>query len=52
MANYKVVSDMVAGKNPGDTITEDELVGVNVDALIAAGHIADGGTKSTKADKE
>jgi len=51
MANYKVVSELVAGKNPGDTITDQELEGCNIDALIEAGHIV-GETKSTKAEKE
>lgn len=51
MASYKVLSDLVTGKKPGDTITDDELLGCNVEALIAGGHIA-ADTKSTKADKE
>lgn len=51
MANYKVVSDLVSGKKTGETITDEELVGCNVDALLAGGHIA-ADTKSTKADKE
>lgn len=52
MASYKVISDLVDGKNPGDTITDDELVGCNVDALIAAGHISGEPSKPNKADKE
>lgn len=36
---FKVVSDIVAGKNPGDTITAEELEGINIDALLEAGHI-------------
>jgi len=40
MAQYKVVSAKLSGKNPGDLISDDELVGVNVDALIEGGHIA------------
>lgn len=51
MANYKVISDLVTGKNPGDTITDDELLGCNVEALIEGGHLAVD-TKPTKADKE
>lgn len=51
MASFKVVSDLVDGKKPGDTITDEELVGCNVDALIAAGHIT-GETSSKKSDKE
>ncbi len=52
MASYKVVSDLVDGKKPGDTITDEELFGCNVDALIAAGHLSDGAIKPNKADKE
>lgn len=50
MASYKVISDLVAGKQPGDTITDEELLGCNVEALIEGGHVAE--TKPTKADKE
>lgn len=51
MASFKVVSDLVDGKKPGDTITDEELLGCNVDALIAAGHIT-GETSNKKSDKE
>lgn len=40
MATYKVLSDLVAGKAQGDSITSEELEGSNIDALIEAGHIA------------
>lgn len=52
MASYKVVSDLVSGKKAGDTITDEELVGCNVDALIQGGHIAAESTSKTKAEKE
>lgn len=51
MASYKIASDMIAGKQPGDTISEQELEGCNIDALVEAGHLV-GETKSSKADKE
>ena len=51
MANYKVASDSVAGKQPGDVITEQELEGCNIEALVEAGHIV-GESKPSKADKE
>ena len=51
MANYKVVSEIVAGKKPGDTITDQELEGSSIEALIEAGHIV-GESKSNKAEKE
>jgi hypothetical protein len=37
---YKVLSGRLVGHEPGDTVTEDELVGANVAALVAAGHLA------------
>jgi hypothetical protein len=40
MATYKVLADNIAGKQPGDTITDDELVGANIEALIESGHLA------------
>ena len=39
---YTVISHaLVSGKTFGDSLTEEELLteGVNIDALIAAGHI-------------
>lgn len=46
MASYKVTSELVAGKSLGDTITDDELQGSSIEALISAGHIEP--TKTTK----
>jgi len=47
MATYKVTSELVAGKSSlGDTITDDELQGSSIEALISAGHIEP--TKTTK----
>jgi hypothetical protein len=51
MASYKVVSEIVAGKKPGDTITDQELEGSSIEALIEAGHIV-GEPTTTKAAKE
>ncbi|CAB4179957.1 hypothetical protein UFOVP1054_16 [uncultured Caudovirales phage] len=50
MATYKVTSEIVSGKSLGDTITDDELEGSSVEALIIAGHIAPT-TKTTKKDE-
>ena len=52
MASYKVVSDLVDGKKAGDTITDEELLGCNVEALIEAGHIAGETQPKPKAEKE
>lgn len=46
--NYKVITDRLAGHEPGDTITEADLEGANIDALIEAGHIS----KNTPKKKE
>lgn len=41
MATYRIVGHRrVAGHQPGETVTETELVGADVPALIAAGHLA------------
>ena len=50
MAIYKVISELVSGKTPGDTITDEELNGLSVDALIEAGHITKTTTKKVEAD--
>jgi hypothetical protein len=50
MATYKVISEIVLGKSPGDTITDEELSGSSIEALINAGHIAST-TKTTKKDE-
>lgn len=51
MASYKIVSDMIPGKQPGDTISDQDLEGCNIEALVEAGHLV-GDPKSSKADKE
>ena len=50
MAAYKVISELVSGKSPGDTITDEELEGVSVEALIAAGHITKTTIKKVEAE--
>ena len=39
MTKYKVSSRRVAGRSIGDELTAAELAGVNIDALVAAGHV-------------
>jgi hypothetical protein len=39
MATYKVTSDRFSGKKLGDTVTSSDLDGLNVDALLSAGHL-------------
>jgi len=48
MASYKVLTDLIDGKNAGDIISDDELQGCNIDALFAAGHLAEPTTKKTE----
>lgn len=51
MATYKITSDReIAGKTAGEIVTDDDLAGSNVVALIEAGHITK--TKTTKLDTE
>ena len=52
MASYKIMTDRIADKKAGDTVTDEELVGCNVDALIEAGHLSAANNKPSKADKE
>ncbi|HEY7824866.1 MAG TPA: hypothetical protein VIG24_18650 [Acidimicrobiia bacterium] len=41
MAVYRIVgAHKVAGFTPGETVTSDDLVGVDVQALVAGGHLA------------
>lgn len=39
MTKYKVTSRRVAGRSIGDELTAADLAGVNIDALVAAGHV-------------
>lgn len=36
---YQITSEGFTGKEPGEIVTEDELEGCNIPALIEAGHI-------------
>lgn len=38
---YKVQTDRLAGQEKGATVTVKQLLGVNIDALLAAGHLAE-----------
>jgi len=40
MANYIVTSTRLAGFKPGDVVSSDDLDGVNIEALVEAGHIS------------
>lgn len=48
MTTYKVISDNLSGHQAGDTVTDEDLAGVNIAALIDGGHI----TPNSKPKKE
>ena len=48
--DYKIISDMVAGKPNGETLTEKELEGANIEALISAGHLQEINSTQKKED--
>lgn len=48
MAQYKVTSHRLVGHNEGSLVSDNDLVGANINALIEAGHIAEVGSKSPK----
>ena len=51
MASYKVIGDrQVAGVNPGESVSDDDLDGINISALIEAGPLE--APKSAKAEKK
>jgi hypothetical protein len=49
MATYKVTSDRLANKKRGDLLSSDDAGDLNIDALIAAGHLEL--ARVTKSDK-
>ena len=53
MTTYKVSSDRLAGHEKGSTVHADELEGVNIEALLEGGHLAEQKTtKAARAEKE
>ena len=45
MANYVVTSNRLSGFERGQTVTDQDLKGVDIEALLDAGHLS---TQSTK----
>jgi len=39
MANFRIVSENLTIGKKGDTLSEDALDGLNIEALIAGGHL-------------
>jgi hypothetical protein len=50
VSTYKIVGPLpVAGKQPGEDVTTDDLEGCDVVHLVEAGHIAPTGKSTNKA---
>lgn len=48
MASYKISGTRpVAGKQPGETLTDEELDGCNIGALLEGGHLTPATTTKT-----
>ena len=52
MTSYMVTSDRLGGFKRGDTVTDKDLEGVDVEALIDAGHISTQSTKKSGKTKD
>ena len=53
MSNFRITSNNTTLGNSGDTISDAELVGLNVEALIEGGHIEPIAVKAPKSkDKD
>ena len=52
MSTYKITSDNTVLGKAGDSVTADDLAGLNVDALIEGGHIAPVSVSSRKTEKK
>lgn len=52
MSTYRITSDNTTLGKHGETVTADNLAGLNVDALIAGGHIEPVSVGSRKSDKK
>jgi len=51
MAQFKVVSARLVGHQQGSLVSENDLNGANIAALIEAGHIAEIGSKPSKKEQ-
>ena len=58
MTNYVVISNRLSGFKRGETVTDQDLQGVDIEALLDAGHISaqiikkPAKTKDTETDKD
>lgn len=51
MTTYKITSNKTSLGKPGETVSGDDLAGLNVEALVSAGHI-EPASISKKQDKK
>lgn len=52
MSTYKITSIKTSLGKQGETVTADDLAGLNVDALVSAGHLEPVSISSKKSDKK
>ena len=52
MANYIVTSARLAGFKPGDIVTDSDLDGSSIEALIESGHISTHTVKKSAKTKD
>ena len=52
MTSYMVTSDRLGGFKRGDTVTDKDLEGVDVEALVDAGHLSTQSTKKSGKTKD
>lgn len=52
MAQYKVTSDRLADHKEGALVSENDLPGANINALIEAGHLSEIGSKANKKQEQ
>lgn len=51
MANFKIASNKIAGREAGSVVRDTDLVGVNIAALVEAGHLLPVSGREAKQDK-
>lgn len=52
MSTYKIVSDRFALGKQGANVSADALEGLNVDALVAGGHLEPASVSNRKTEKK
>jgi hypothetical protein len=51
MATYQIASSRVSGHQLGDIVTDDDLSGINVHALLVGGHLKPAATPKSSIKK-